>query len=162
MASQVTRSFSMWFLSLGVLKSQVFKAPAPHKIQELKHRIQQEVKRIPMEMLQRVMGDVRKRLTKCLERDGGHLNDAVFGKLDFCFHRVKLLNMLNWNWQKLNSFIYTLCSYVLKLNKWKNLLFMTFLKSPDSLTHSVLDYNNSYIFQPNFRAVFKLIFERWV
>jgi hypothetical protein len=37
----------------------------------------------------------------------------------------------------LNYFIYKLCSYVLKLNKWKHLLFMTFLKSPDSLTHTV-------------------------
>jgi len=62
------------------LKSQVFKDPAPHTVQELKHRIHQEVKRIPVEMLQRVMGDVRKRLTKCLERNGGHLNDDVFGK----------------------------------------------------------------------------------
>ena len=50
------------------LKSQVFKAPAPHTVQVLKHRIQQEVKRIPVEMLQRVMGDVRKRITECLER----------------------------------------------------------------------------------------------
>jgi hypothetical protein len=47
--------FFLW----GYLKSQVFKAPAPHTVQELKHRIQQEVKRIPVEMLQRVMGDVR-------------------------------------------------------------------------------------------------------
>jgi hypothetical protein len=39
--------------------------------------------------------------------------------------------------KNLNSFIYNLCSYVLKLNKWKHLLFMTFLKSPDSLTHPV-------------------------
>jgi hypothetical protein len=29
----------------------------------------------------------------------------------------------------------TLCSYVVKLNKWKHLLFMTFLKSPNLLTH---------------------------
>jgi hypothetical protein len=33
--------FFLW----GYLKSQVFKAPAPHTVQELKHRIQQEVKR---------------------------------------------------------------------------------------------------------------------
>jgi hypothetical protein len=49
------------------LKSEVFKAPVPHTVQELKHRIQQEVTRIPVEMLQKVMGDVRKRLTECLE-----------------------------------------------------------------------------------------------
>ena len=32
--------FFLW----GYLKSQVFKPPAPHTVQELKHRIQQEVK----------------------------------------------------------------------------------------------------------------------
>jgi hypothetical protein len=48
-----------------------------------------------------------------------------------------LLNVLQWNWKNLNSFTYTLCSVVLKLNKWKHLLFMTVLKSPDSLTHPV-------------------------
>jgi len=62
------------------LKSQVFKAPAPNTVQELKLRIQPEVKRIPVEMLQRVMGDVRKRLAECLEWNGGHLNDVIFGK----------------------------------------------------------------------------------
>jgi hypothetical protein len=68
--------FFLW----GYLKSQVSKAPAPHTVQELKHRIQQAVKGIPVEMLQRVMGDVRKRLTACLELTGGHLNDVIFGK----------------------------------------------------------------------------------
>jgi hypothetical protein len=67
--------FFLW----GYMKSQVFKAPAPHIVQ-LKQRIQQEVKRIPMEMLQRVMGDVRKTLTQCLEQNGGHLNDVIFRK----------------------------------------------------------------------------------
>jgi len=37
-----------------------------------------------VEMLLRVMGDVRKRLAECLERNGGHLNDD-----DFCFQCVK-------------------------------------------------------------------------
>jgi hypothetical protein len=68
------------FVLWGYLKSQVFKAPAPHTVQELKHRIQQEVKRIPVEMLQKVKVDVRKRHTGCLERNGGHLNDVIFGK----------------------------------------------------------------------------------
>jgi hypothetical protein len=45
--------------------------------------------------------------------------------------------VLNWNWKHLNYFIYTLCSCVLKLNKWKKLLVIKFLKSPDSLTHPV-------------------------
>jgi hypothetical protein len=68
--------FFLW----GYMKSQVLKAPAPHTVQKLKHGIQQEVKRILVEMLQRVMGDVRKRLTECLERNGGNLNDVIFGK----------------------------------------------------------------------------------
>jgi len=37
---------------------------------------------------------------------------------------------------------------------------MTFLKSPDSLTHPVLDYNSIYMFRPNCRAIFKLVFEQ--
>jgi hypothetical protein len=61
------------------LKSEVFKAPAPHTVQELTHRIQPEVKQISVEILQRVMSDVSKRLTECLERNGGHLNDVIFG-----------------------------------------------------------------------------------
>ena len=72
---------SAWdFFLCGYLKSQVFKAPAPHTVQELKNRLQQEITRIPVEMRQREMGDVRKRLTGCLERNGGHLNDVIFGK----------------------------------------------------------------------------------
>jgi hypothetical protein len=70
------RDFFLW----GYLKSEVFKTPAHHIVQELKHRIQQEIKRIPVEVLERVMGDVRKRLAECLERNGGHLNDVIFGK----------------------------------------------------------------------------------
>jgi len=62
------------------VKSQVFKAPAPHTVQELKHQIQQEVTRIPVGMLQRVRVDVCKRLTECLEQNGGHMNDVIFRK----------------------------------------------------------------------------------
>jgi hypothetical protein len=45
--------FFLW----GYLKSQVFKAPAPNTVQKLKQRVQQEVKQIPLQMLQRVMGN---------------------------------------------------------------------------------------------------------
>ena len=65
---------------LGYLKSQVFKAPAPHTVQQLKHPIQQEFTQIPVVMLQRAMGDVCKRLTECLDWNGDHLNDVIFGK----------------------------------------------------------------------------------
>jgi hypothetical protein len=53
--------FACDFFLLGYLKSKVFKATTPHTVHELKHRIQQEVKRIPVEMLQRVVDDVHKR-----------------------------------------------------------------------------------------------------
>ena len=80
MDSQVTYLSACDFFLWGYLKSQIFRAPAPHTVQELKHRIQQEVTRIPVEMLRRVMGDFRKRLTECPERNVGHLNDVIFGK----------------------------------------------------------------------------------
>jgi hypothetical protein len=32
---------------------------------------------------------------ECLERNGGHLNDVIFGKQDFCFQWAKMLNGLN-------------------------------------------------------------------
>jgi hypothetical protein len=38
---------------------------------------------------------------------------------------------------KYYTYMYTLCSYVLKINKLKHLLFMPFLKSSDSLTQPV-------------------------
>jgi hypothetical protein len=38
------------------------------------------LKTVGVDMLQRAMGDVCKRLTECLERNGGHLNDVIFGK----------------------------------------------------------------------------------
>jgi hypothetical protein len=49
-----------------------------HTVQELKHGIQEEVERIPIEMLQGVMSDFRKRLTECLKENGGHLTDVTF------------------------------------------------------------------------------------
>jgi hypothetical protein len=61
--------FFLW----GFMKSRVFKAPVPHTVQELKYRIQQEVKCIPVEILKKVMAYVCKRL------NGSHLK-YVFGK----------------------------------------------------------------------------------
>ena len=73
------RSARRHSVSLGLSKPASNGFYANITVQELKHRIQQEVTGIPVEMLQRVIGDVRKRLAKCLERNGGHLNDVVFG-----------------------------------------------------------------------------------
>ena len=77
-----TCGFFLW----GYLKFQVFKAPAPHTVQDLKHRIQEEVKGIPVEKLLRVIGDVRKRLAECLERNCGHPNDVISGSRTFVFN----------------------------------------------------------------------------
>ena len=49
-------------------------------VQELEYRIQQEATGIPVEMLQRVIGDGRKGLTDCLERNVGQLSDVIFGE----------------------------------------------------------------------------------
>ncbi|PNF15382.1 hypothetical protein B7P43_G01011 [Cryptotermes secundus] len=46
------------------LKSQVLKAPAPHTVRELNMEFGKKLERIPVEMLQRVMSDCRKRLTE--------------------------------------------------------------------------------------------------
>ena len=43
-----------------------------------------------MELFQRVTGEVRKGITECLERSGGHQNDVIFGMQDFCFQCVKV------------------------------------------------------------------------
>jgi hypothetical protein len=61
-----------------------------------------------VEMLQRVMGDVPKRLAESLERNCGHLNDVFSGSRILVF---KVLTVKNQN-----SFMYTLCLYVFKLH----------------------------------------------
>ena len=66
-------------VSLGLSEISSLQSSSTPHISGLKHRIQQEVIRIPVEMLQRIMGDVLKRLTKCLERNGGNLNDVISG-----------------------------------------------------------------------------------
>lgn len=71
-----TCDFFLW----GYLKSKVFMSPAPHTIQELKNRIQNEIEQIPVEMLQRVMSDVSRRLAECIHKNGGHLTDVIFAK----------------------------------------------------------------------------------
>ena len=52
-------------------------------IQELKHQIQEEIEWISVEMLETVMGDINRRLAKCIHKNGGHLKDIVFGQQDF-------------------------------------------------------------------------------
>jgi hypothetical protein len=45
-----------------------------------KERSREKVAGIPLEMLRRVMGNMRGRLEECLRRNGGHLEDIIFKK----------------------------------------------------------------------------------
>jgi hypothetical protein len=62
----------------GHLKSRVSQPSSPRNVQELKERIRGEVARIPVDMLLNVMSNLRTRLTECMNRNGGHLCDAIF------------------------------------------------------------------------------------
>jgi hypothetical protein len=63
--------FFLW----GYLKNKVFSAPPPQKIPELKHRIQEDVTRIPVQMLCSVMNSAHTILEECVSRNRGHLQD---------------------------------------------------------------------------------------
>jgi len=60
------------------LKSVVYSAPSPRTTQELKLRIQEEISRIPVDVLRRAMTSVHDRLAECEQRNGGHLEDVIF------------------------------------------------------------------------------------
>lgn len=66
--------FFLW----GYLKSVVYTDPVPETIQQLKDRITNAIRDIPVEMCQRVFRNLRFRLTACYEEDGQHLNDVLF------------------------------------------------------------------------------------
>jgi len=70
--------FYLW----GHLKSVVYSAPSPRTTQELKLRIQEEISRIPVNLLCRVIS-VHDRLAECEQRDGGHLDDVIF-RVEWC------------------------------------------------------------------------------
>ena len=57
-----------------------------------------------MEMLRRVMGDVRKRLTECLERNGGHLNDDIFLKGGLLFSMCQIVKRVKLKVKKSKFF----------------------------------------------------------
>jgi len=66
--------FYLW----GHLKSVVYSAPSPRTTQELKLQIQEEISRIPVDMLRRAMSSVHDRLAECEQHNGGHLEDVIF------------------------------------------------------------------------------------
>ena len=68
-----------FFLSLGVSEiSNLQSTSTPHRTGVATSNSSRS--QIPVEMLQRVMGDVRMKLTECPEQNGGNLNDVIFGK----------------------------------------------------------------------------------
>ena len=67
--------FFLW----GYLKSKVY-ARKPRNIDELKNKIKEEIASIPLEVIHRVVENIRNRLEECLKRDGHHLEDIIFKK----------------------------------------------------------------------------------
>ena len=65
----------------------VYSAPSPHTTQELKLRIEEEISRIPIDVLHRAMNSVHDRLAECEQHNGGHLEDVIFFELNdvLCF-----------------------------------------------------------------------------
>ena len=56
---------------------------APRTTQELKLRIQEEISRIPVDVLHRVMSSVHVRLADCEQRNGRHLEGVIF-RVEWC------------------------------------------------------------------------------
>lgn len=61
----------------GYLKSRVY-TTRPRTLDELKQRLQAEIRGIPAEMLQRAMRNLSDRLAECIRREGHHLLDVLF------------------------------------------------------------------------------------
>jgi len=67
--------FFLW----GYLKSKVY-AQKPRNIDELKNKIKEEIASIPLDVIHRVVENIRNRLEECSRRDGHHLEDIIFKK----------------------------------------------------------------------------------
>jgi hypothetical protein len=67
--------FFLW----GYLKEKVY-AHRPHTIQELKDYIREEIQGIPVNMLRKVMDNVRQHAEMCVISNGAHLSDIIFQK----------------------------------------------------------------------------------
>jgi hypothetical protein len=65
--------FFLW----GYLKEKVY-AHRPHTIRELKDCIREEIQGIPVNMLRKVMVNVRQCAEMCLTANGAHLSDIIF------------------------------------------------------------------------------------
>ena len=62
----------------GYLKSVMYCVPSPSTTQELKLWIQEEISRIPVDVLCRAISNVHDQLAECEQRNGGHLEDVIF------------------------------------------------------------------------------------
>jgi len=65
--------FFLW----GYLKNRVY-TTRPRTMDELKQRIQDEIRGIPTEMLLQAMGNLNGRLKECICTGGRHLQDVIF------------------------------------------------------------------------------------
>jgi hypothetical protein len=65
--------FFLW----GYLKNRVYTTRV-RTLDELKQRIQDEIRGIPAEMLQRALWNLNGRLKECIPRGGRHLQDVIF------------------------------------------------------------------------------------
>jgi len=65
--------FFLW----GYLKNRVY-TTRPATLDEMKQRIQDEIRGIPAEMLQQAMGNLNGRLKECIRTGGRHLQDVIF------------------------------------------------------------------------------------
>ena len=66
--------FYLW----GHLKNVVYSAPSPRTTQELKLRIQEEISRIPVDVLRRAISSVHDRFAESEHRNEEHLEDLIF------------------------------------------------------------------------------------
>ena len=67
--------FFLW----GYLKEKVY-AQRPHTVQQLKDYIREEIQEIPVNMVRKVMDNVRQRAEMCVKYNGSHVSDIIFKK----------------------------------------------------------------------------------
>lgn len=65
--------FFLW----GYLKSKVY-VNKPKSLRALKNNIRNEISKIPVEMLEKVMENAEKRVHACIKEKGHHLRDIIF------------------------------------------------------------------------------------
>ena len=76
-APSLSRSFNVWFFSLGVFEIACLYSQTP-TLNDLKEAIRQEIRPIDRQLLARVMDDFKKILENCIQEDGRRLTDIIF------------------------------------------------------------------------------------